>query len=169
MSSSSALCRTLVFDSLDCISLYYTRLYRKVCSLLIFSMDALVGRRLLLLFQALERERKRKKSSSDPVRPFVRVCIYKETSSSFASTMPPTRTQKKRNKIKSFFSHRIYFTLCVCVYLLHGRDSRVKTLCCSGIFFSDCAVAPEELDRPSRDGSKQRIVLPFSGHATFLE
>jgi hypothetical protein len=37
-------------------------------------------------------------------------------------------------------------------------------------FFSDCAVAPEELDRPSRDGSKQRIVfLPFSGHATFLD
>lgn len=93
-------------------------------------MNALVGRRLLLLFQALSR-----KSSSDPVRPFVRVCIYKETSSSFASTMPPTRTHK-RNKIRSFFSHRIYFTLCVCVYLLHGRDSRVKTLCfIFGFFF----------------------------------
>lgn len=102
-----------------------------MCSLLLLvSMNALVGRRLLLLFQALSR-----KSSSDPVRPFVRVCIYKETSSSFASTMPPTRTHK-RNKIRSFFSHRIYFTLCVCVYLLHGRDSRVKTLCfIFGFFF----------------------------------
>lgn len=136
-----------------------------MCSLLLLvSMNALVGRRLLLLFQALSR-----KSSSDPVRPFVRVCIYKETSSSFASTMPPTRTHK-RNKIRSFFSHRIYFTLCVCLLITREGLSGQNIVFYFRFFFSDSAVAPEELDRPSRDGSKQRIVfLPFSGHATFLE
>lgn len=124
-------------------------------------IDALVGRRLLLLFQALSR-----KSSSDPVRPFVRVCIYKETSSSFASLLCHQHGHKRKETKSSF----PIASILRCVSLLITREGLSgQNIVLFGFFFSDCAVAPEELDRPSRDGSKQRIVLPFSGHATFLE
>ncbi len=176
--SSSALCRTLVFYSLYVFPYIITRLYRKVCSLLFLfcfffffflgcaRQALLVGRRLLLLFQALE---KKKKSSSDPVRPFVRVCIYKETSSSFASTMPPTRTQKNK---KRFVSHRIYILRCV--YLsrrsTYTRGSRVKTLCFRVCYYCVRMHLKSWIGLREMAVSNE-FVLPFSGHAgcaTFL-